>query len=707
LEPEDISLMNTRRILTFVPIVVVALLLQSYFWVPTYEEQTRGNPYRLKEFITGSIGDASILNPILSADSASSDINGLVFEGLLDHDEELRFRGRVATRWEITEEAYFRVHGPAGVRGMESKGPEELARWLKEELRFWDAVSGVELVRDPPAVVRVPVRMEEKGKPQEVDVQVTPPPRIKITLREVDQDFFQKLEPLLGEGYFDAFRPEEHCAFPSGTPEEQRSLLCRQILPPVEHNPVILFHLRPGVKFHDGRPLTAKDVIFTYQAIMDPANLSPRVSDYEPVLRMEAPDPMTVRIVYKWLHSPALGTWGMGLLPEHLLNREALEKEARSRDMDPSKVSVRLSEFNRRPVGCGPFRFESWKSDEFINLKRFEDYWEGAPNYEQYTYRIVPDLLTQEMEFYAGTLDNYGVQPHQVARLSRDPEYQSFSGLSLAYSYIGYNLRREVFRDVRVRRALGMAIDVEKVVRYLLYGQGERTTGPFAKQTDFYDPSVEPLPYDPAEALKLLEDAGWRRDGSGKLTKDGKPLRFTLITNNGNDQRVAILAIAQDAWRQLGIDVQTDRVEWAVFIKERILKNDFDAVVLGWSTGIDPDLYQVWHSSQTAPGQLNFVDFRDAEADDLIIRIRQEYDHDRQVALCRRLHQIIAREQPYTFLYVPKWTAVLDKRIVIEEREPQGRVAYRKITPTKTGSYTFYFNRWVKQPHVPIFSSGG
>ncbi len=184
-------------------------------------------------------------------------------------------------------------------------------------------------------------------------------------------------------------------------------------------------------------------------------------------------------------------------------------------------------------------------------------------------------------------------------------------------------------------------------------------------------------------------------------------MRFTLITNSGNDLRKAILAIAQDAWRQLGIEVRTDVVEWAVFINERIDKHDFDAVVLGWSMGIDPDLYQIWHSSQTGHYQLNFVAFQDQEADDLIIRIRQEYNQERQVALCHRLHQIIAREQPYTFLYVNKWTAVLDKRIVIRETDEQGQVVYKRITPTKTGIYTFHFNRWVKLPHAPEFSAGG
>ena len=412
---------------------------------------------------------------------------------------------------------------------------------------------------------------------------------------------------------------------------------------------------------------------------------------------------MTVRIVYKVLYSPAFGTWQMGILPEHLLNGSALEKEALARGRDPSQFSVRDSNFNRHPVGCGPFKFRQWKSDQYILLDRFEDYWEGPPFYKTYAYRIVPNVLTQEMEFYAGTVDSYSVQPYQVARLRADPLYQSFSGLSFGYTYIGYNMRREPFNDRRVRLALGMAIDVDKIIKYVLYGQGERITGPFPEQTDFYNRAIQPIPYDPAGALHLLEEAGWKRNAEGWLEKNSQRLAFTLITNSGNDIRKAILAIAQDSWKQIGVDVRTDLLEWSVFIQERVNKLDFDALVLGWSMGIDPDLYQIWHSSQTQSNRLNFVGFKNTEADDLIVKIRQEYNHAQQVADCHRLHAIIAHEQPYTFLYVGKWTAVLDRRIVIKAEDDQGRTSYRKIKPTKTGNFMYDFNKWTKVSEFPTF----
>jgi len=710
---------TVRKILIITPILVIFFLLQSYFWVPTYEQQSRGNPDRLKEYITASIGDASLLNPILSADSASSDINNLVFEGLIDYDEHLRFRGRLAKSWETYEEAFFYVNEDALIPQIGKSGAEEVVELLQKVKRgalpvraeVRASLDNIKEISILPPKEFVVTRREKGGKAagsvKDVTIRVKAPVRIKLLLNEVDQFLFQNLSKILGEGYFTTFHGEKYVRIQPEVEPNKRLAYINEVLPSSEHNPIIVFHLRPDVRFHDGHLFDAHDVKFTYESIMSPKNLSPRLSDYEPVKEVEVVDPLTVRVAYKRLYSPALGTWSMGMLPEHLLNGEALKKEAIQSEKNPETFSMRQSRFNRHPIGCGPFVLREWKSDQYILLDRYDQYWEGPPNYRQYFYRIIPDPLTQEMEFYAGTADAYAVRPHQVERLKQDPAYQSFSGLSFGYTYIGYNMRREPFNDPRIRRALGMAIDVDKIIQFLLFGQGERITGPFVKQTDYYNRNIKAVPYDPQGALKLLEEAGWRRNQDGWLEKDGKRLQFTLITNSGNELRKAILTIAQDAWKQIGIDVRTDLLEWAVFIQERVNKLDFDALILGWSMGIEPDLYQIWHSSQTNPYQLNFVGFKNEAVNDLIIKIRQEYNHDQQVAYCHQLHEIIAREQPYTFLYVSKWTAVLDKRIVVKEMNSEGKVIYKKITPTRTGNYMFYFNRWIKLPEVPVFSAEG
>jgi ABC-type transport system substrate-binding protein len=468
---------------------------------------------------------------------------------------------------------------------------------------------------------------------------------------------------------------------------------------------VIVFKLRRGVLFHDGHEFDSGDVKFTYETIVDPRNKSPRVPDYEPVKSVEPVGRHEVRIVYNRLFQPGFESWAMGILPEHLLNREALAREARALGRDPEKYSVRDARFSRQPIGSGPFRFVEWRTDEYIRLARFDRYWEGPARFEEYLLRILPDVMTEELTFYAGTTDDYLAQPHQVARLQHDPRFQAFSAPSLAYTYIGYNLRRPLFQDVRVRRALGMAVNVQEIIDYVLYGRGERASGPMSRPTDFYDPSVPLLPHDPAGALRLLEEVGYRKNAAGWLEKDGKPFAFTIITNHGNETRKAIMTIVQNAWRRLGVRVEALSIEWAVFIKERVFKFDFDAVVLGWTTPLDPDLYQVFHSSQSGEQQLNFVGYRNPRADELMVRIRQEYDHAKQVAMARELHRVIATDQPYTFLYTPTALNLIDRKItrLVEVRD--GRPVYAPIVPTKLGTINFHFNEWVKTSRPVEFTA--
>ena len=712
--------MNIKRILIYLPLGLIALLAQSFFWVPTYDKQAVGNPTRLVKYIHGSAADAEILNPILSADTTSSSITSLVFDGLIDLDDQLEYRPRLASSWTQYEEAYLVV--PSNNHGKNiPRDAHEFGKWIQTALKsniLWSKnLRSVELVAGKKGTghISVPV-LDEKGQPilnkgqpktRKVDYSFQQPDRIKFTLHRIDQDFFKPVKKLLGAEIFQSFPYAQYIH--ASDPSEQKNLAehYREILPLTEHNPIIEFNLRKSVRFHDGHEFDSGDVLFTYQAIMNPKNASPRTSDYEPIKSVEPLGSHKIKIVYKRLFSPAINSWFMGILPEHLLNDAALKNEAKKKGVPFESFTIRDSRFNRHPVGTGPFVFKEWQSGELIRLVRNKDYWESPPEYEEYVMRVIPDALTQEMEFYAGAVDNYSVQPHQVARFKKDKKYQSFSSVGFFYSYIGYNERNPLFKSAEVRRALGMAIDVDQIIQHILYGEGERITGPYPKITDWYDPSVQPLPYDPAGALRILNGLGWQKNQDGFLEKDGKVFEFNLITNAGNPIRKNILTIAQNSWRKLGIKCHTQIFEWAVFLKDFVNSLKFDALVLGWSMGIDPDLYQIWHSSQTHPKQLNFVDYKNPEVDRLIVRIRREYDKKKQVKMAHELHRQIAKDQPYTFLYVAKSTQLLDKKIVIVDRQPDGTEKYSKIYPTKDGSIRFYFNKWKKLPTVPQFSAAG
>lgn len=699
--------MRLKRILMWAPLILILVLFQSYFWVPTYEKQTTGNPERVRTFIESSIGDAKILNPILNADSASSRIAGLVFEGLLDMDENLQLRGRLAKDWTISETAYLLVNPKARFPDGSAVSAEALETRIKAAIAS-GRISGVkDMLKD---VRRLPpeTRTEQlellgpDGKPLSLTLRLSLPERIQFSLARVDQDFFTRLEPVIGKDYA---RSAPIAQWVDVQPADQRPLvepMLGEILPVFEHNPVIVFNLRDDVYFHDGHPFDAGDVKFTYEAIMNPRNISPRSSDFEPIKRVEVLGPHSIRLVYRRLFSPAINAWTIGILPEHLLNEAAMKAEMERRKLSPqarAAFGMRDSEFNRRPIGAGAFRFEEWQGDEYIRLSRFDRYWDRLAQFREFYYRVIPDPVTQEVEFRTGAIDTYSPQPYQAARYKQDETYQSYSSLSFGYTFIGYNTRRPLFADKRVRRALSMAINTDDIIKYVIYGEGERITGPFPKNTQWYDSSVAPIPYDPEGALRILNELGWKKNAQGWLEKDGKVLEFNLITNNGNLVRKAIMTIAQNSWRKIGIKCNTQLFEWAVFLQDFINPGEFDALILSWSMGIDPDLYQIWHSSQTGPNMLNFAGYKSPQADELIVRIRQEYDENKQRALAHQLHRLIAEDQPYTFLYASLSTLVLDKKIVMINDDG----TYGKLKPTKTGSVFYYFDRWKKLEHQPQF----
>src|SRR6478609_7057454 len=710
--------MGTKWLLIALPLMVFGVLVQSAFWVPTYASQSQGNPERLYTFLRASIAEAKVLNPVINSNAIADEyMEDNLFEGLVNDDENLRLVSGLAERWDLTEEAYVAAvpsrvlpdGRPATAANLASAIE---AAWKGARLAGLEgSIQGVEVVPAETRSLKESVQVSDaKGKKTPVDVamSVEVPERVKIRLSKVESQLFKKLEPELGQAYFQGYPFADR--FKLEKPD-QLSLVREkfpELLGIAEHNPVVTFHLHAGVRWHDGVPFTADDVKFTYEALVDPRNASPRASSYDSIKSVEVVDELTARVTYKRLSSAAIIDWMIGIIPRHLLDDAALKREMDAASLSKearASFSVRSSRFNRHPVGTGPFRFVEWRQDQFIHLRRNDDYWGQKAEQKEVFFRTIPDYLTTELEFQAGALDRYDALPHQAARYRKDPAYHVVDRQRGYYTYIAYNLRRPLFQDVRVRRALGMAIDVDSLIKYALSGEGKRATGPFYSNTPFSDPAVLPLPYDPARALSLLAEAGWKKNARGILEKDGKPFQFTLVTNNGNPQRKATMIIAQEAWRKLGIDCKIQAFEWTVFLDDFVHKLNFDAIALSWVGGdINPDKYQLWHSSQTHEFQLNFSGYKNPRVDQLIERIREEYDFDGQIALSHEMHRLIAEDQPYTFLYEPTEPIVLDRRVVRVERDAKGGGVYRKIEPSSSGSIDTFFRQWRKLSQEPSYA---
>jgi peptide/nickel transport system substrate-binding protein len=429
----------------------------------------------------------------------------------------------------------------------------------------------------------------------------------------------------------------------------------------------ITFHLRRGVKWHDGFPLTSRDVLYTYRVIIDPKTPTAYSEDFKQVKNFSAPDDYTVRVTYAAPFAPALASWGASILPAHLLE---------GKDITRSPLS-------RKPVGTGPYRFREWVAGQKIVLDANADYFEGRPYISRYIYRIIPDTSTMYMELKAGSIDLMGLTPVQYARQTTAPTFTSrfnkYRYPSASYVYMGYNLRHPLFEDKRIRQALTAAINKDELIQGVLFGMGRKAHGPIVPGRWAYNPHVRDIAYDPLRAVELLAQAGWKKKNSeGILVKDGKPFSFTILTNQGNQQRLLASQIIQQRLRFVGIDVKIRVVEWATFLKEFVNKGNFEVVMLGWSTTPDPDMYDVWHSSKTKPGELNFIGFNNAEVDRLLVEGRSTFDLEKRRRAYYRIQEILADEQPYTFLYVPDELPVVSSRIRGVEPAPAG-IGYNQI----------------------------
>lgn len=423
----------------------------------------------------------------------------------------------------------------------------------------------------------------------------------------------------------------------------------------------LTFQLRDDVRWHDGTPFTSADVRFTYDLYIDPETPTAYAEAFKQVTRVETPDPHTFVVHYAKPYAPALISWATAVHPSHLLE---------GRDITTSPLA-------RQPVGTGPYRFAEWVSGEKIVLEANDDYFEGRPYIKRVVYRIIPDISTQFLELRTGSLDFMGLSPLQYDRQTDTPAFRrlfnKYRYLTFSYTYLGYNLRRPLFQDQRVRQALSYAIDKQEIIEGVLLGYGQAATGPYKPDTWVYNGEVTRYPYDPEQARQLLAAAGWSdADGDGIRERQGRKLAFTIVTNQGNDLRAKTAEIIQRRFREVGVDVKLRIVEWATFLKEFINPGNFDATILGWSGGPEPDQYNIWHSSKTQPGQLNFIGYRNPEVDRLLEQGRRVFDQQRRKVYYDRLQEILAAEQPYTFLYFAEALPAVSRRFRGIEPAPAG-----------------------------------
>ncbi len=435
--------------------------------------------------------------------------------------------------------------------------------------------------------------------------------------------------------------------------------------------------LREGLTWHDGTPLTAHDIVFSWKQILDdrvPA-LAQKPS-VEPITECIALDDRTVRF-----HQPdglATARWNLlfPIIPKHLFEKH---KDSNP-DLQTGEYYTKLA---REPIGCGPYRFARWIENDQIILERWEDYPGAKPHFKRVVFRIVPDSNVALLRFEKGDIDALErLTPQQFARESNSPTFAAVGykgwGTEWAFSYIGWNMdgSNPFFNDARVRRAMTHALNLPLIIDKVYYNLAAPCTGIFHPDSWMYNPQIQPIGYDLDQARSLLDEAGWMLDPSDgwryrQINGRRVPFEFELLIPQGSSTSPKIAAIFQEDLKQLGVRLTTRTIEWAAFL-EKVRNHEFQAQIAGWGTGTDPDTgWNLWRTDQYDKGR-NYGGYSNPRVDELFELARREFDQERRADMYREISKIIYDEQPYTFLVNPPILAAFNKRISGVQFSPRG-----------------------------------
>ena len=432
-----------------------------------------------------------------------------------------------------------------------------------------------------------------------------------------------------------------------------------------------IFHLRPGVHFHDGRPLTSADVKATFEFMMNPANKSPKRGAFRLVSSIEAPDPATV--VFHLKEPYASFTINLirpttGIVPANS-----------------------AADFSRHPIGSGPFRFVSQAQDDEVIVERnpgdspsprsdgAADIGEGAAPFSRVRFRIVPDAIVRALELRKGSADIEvsSLTPDIIPVLAKQASLAVTERPGTNFTYIGLNLEDPILKHREVRQALAYATGRDSLIRYLVHGQARVASGILPPNHWAYEPNVTQYALDTARAEQLLDSAGFPRG------KNGVRLHITLKTSTDEQFRVLGAAL-QEQWRRVGIDLELRPLEFATVLSDAV-KGNFQLNLLRWvGANNDPDIFEfVFSSKRFPPDGANRGHYRNPRIDALTDQIRTEMDQEKRKALCSEAQQILAEDLPYLPLWFTDAVSVHRHSLGDVPLSPTGDFDFLTVLPVR------------------------
>lgn len=428
-----------------------------------------------------------------------------------------------------------------------------------------------------------------------------------------------------------------------------------------EDETTLVFKLRKNVKWHDGEKFSAKDVVFTYDVLISPKISSPYSAGFRFVKSVEAVDDFTVKVKYKEPYFKALETWMMGILPQHVLKNEQ---------------SLMNSSFNTNPIGTGAYKLEQLEHSKNIILAANDDYFEGRAKIDKISFHIIADPMTRFLMLKSSALDVGSIEPMQYERqLNNDffDKFNIYENISQSYTYLGFNLRLEKFKNPKIREALSLAIDREELVKILFFNHAKVCTGPFLPGTKAFNKDVKAPKLDVKRAKELLMEAGY---------DEKNPFTFEIATSNSSEIRPYAAQILQHQLKKAGVTVTLRVMEWQAFLNMVVFPHKFDSVLLGWGLSPTPDPYMFWHSDNDKQGGFNLVGYHNEKINKMIEESQSMIDSQKLSFIWREMFKIITDENPYLFLYIPNSITTVNKNI-------------KNIEPTQSGIWHNYI-KWEK-----------
>ncbi|MCD4785467.1 MAG: peptide-binding protein [Candidatus Eremiobacteraeota bacterium] len=438
----------------------------------------------------------------------------------------------------------------------------------------------------------------------------------------------------------------------------------------------IIFHLKKGVMWHDGTEFTADDVVYTFKKILDPKtntfnaglfkmNKNILWFKWEENIKFKAIDKYTVEARLPLPFAPFLNNLTLTpIAPKHLLEGE----------------DINLTEFNRNPVGTGPFKFKEWKTSDRITLDANPDYFNGKPKLDRIEIRIVPSAEGARIALISGQVDMAGLSAEDLFVMSYlkefPPDLRIEKWKNFTYFYFSFDLTNPLFADKNVRYAISYAVDKKNMAKSVLHGTGCPIYGPIPAASWAYTDDVEKFEYNPEKAKKLLDDAGWKIGKDGIREKNGKRLSFKVIYKNGSRASESACIQLQNYLAAVGIELKLQSLDFGALINS-LYPGQYESVVFDWVEPFDPDIFVEWHSSQCGDVGMNFMSYKNREVDILLEKARTTLGREERKKLYYEIQRKIAADAPYLWLWNQESAVGVNKKVKgLSKPSPAGLLLY-------------------------------